>query len=191
MTPQNLFIKYKIWLQKETGEDVLGKGGADLLEAIQEFQDLGKATEQMKCSYKHAWNILQKIKKRYGENPVLTFRGGSGGGGGIKLSEFGLKLLRFYKKFENYIENALQNSELWQTYGLYTDLKNNLKGRVLDIKTDSQVAILKIQIEPPQDIYSIITTESVKDLELVDGKNVLACIKSTEVLVSMEESDKS
>ena len=191
MKNSNIQIKYKIWLQRDTGEDILGKGGADLLEAIKEFQDLGKATKIMKCSYKHTWNILQKIKKRYGESPVVTFRGGSGGGGGIKLSEFGQKLLRFYKKFENYVDHALHNSELWQTYGLHTDLKNNITGRVVDIKTDSQVAILKIQIQPPQDIYSIITTESVKDLELEVGKDILACIKSTEVLVSMEKEEGS
>ncbi|NVM29934.1 MAG: TOBE domain-containing protein [Candidatus Helarchaeota archaeon] len=191
MKNSDIQIKYKIWLQRDTGEDILGKGGADLLETIKEFQDLGKATKIMKCSYKYAWNILQKIKKRYGESPVVTFRGGFGGGGGIKLSRFGQKLLLFYKKFENYVEHALTNSELWQTYGLYTDLKNNINGRVIDIKTDSQVAILKIQIEPPQDIYSIITTESVKDLELEAGKDVLSCIKSTEVLVSMEKEERS
>ncbi|MHA1131514.1 MAG: TOBE domain-containing protein [Candidatus Helarchaeota archaeon] len=40
---------------------------------------------------------------------------------------------------------------------------------------------------PPQEIYSIITTESVKDLELGPNKQVLALIKSTEVLVSRGE----
>ena len=185
MNTQDIQIKYKIWLQKETGEDFLGRGGADLLQAINQFHDLGKATKIMKCSYKYAWNILQKIKKRYGENPVITHRGGSGGGGGIELSKFGHKLLRIYKKFENYVENALKNSDLWQTYGLHTDLKNKIEGRVIEVKKDSQVAILKIEISPPQDLYSIITTESVQDLELKKGKKVITLIKSTEVLVSM------
>ncbi len=181
-------IKYKIWLQKKGGKDILGKGGADLLDAINEFQDLGKATKKMKCSYKYAWNMLQKIKKHYGESPVKTFRGGKGGGGGIQLSEFGRKILRIYRKFENYIENALNNSELWQTYGLHTPVKNNITGHIVNIKKDEQVAILKIEIAPPQDIFSIITTESVEDLELKTGKEVMALIKSTEVLISPEKA---
>jgi molybdate transport system regulatory protein len=190
MDDSEIQIKYKIWLRKKTGEDVLGKGGADLLEAIDQLRDLGKATKKVNCSYKYAWNILQKIKERYGENPVITHRGGIGGGGGIELSEFGQKLLRIYRKFENYIENALNNSELWQTYGLYTTVKNNINGRVVNVQKDSQVAVLKIEVKPPQDLYSIITTESVQDLELEEGKEVLALIKATEVLISMEKKEK-
>ena len=190
MDDSEIQIKYKIWLRKKTGEDVLGKGGADLLEAIDQLRDLGKATKQVNCSYKYAWNILQKIKERYGENPVITHRGGIGGGGGIELSEFGQKLLRIYRKFENYIENALNNSELWQTYGLYTTVKNNINGRVVNVQKDSQVAVLKIEVTPPQDLYSIITTESVQDLELEAGTEVLALIKATEVLISMEKKEK-
>ncbi|MDD1779454.1 MAG: TOBE domain-containing protein, partial [Candidatus Helarchaeota archaeon] len=187
MNDPEIRIKYKIWLQKKTGEDIFGKGGANLLKAIDQFHDLGKATKIMKCSYKYAWNILQKIKERYGENPVITHRGGLGGGGGIELSDFGRKLLRLYTKFESYIETALKNSDLWQTYGLHTEVKNDIRGKVVDIQKDSQVAILKIEITPPQDIYSIITSESVKDLELKEGKEVLAIIKATEVLVSNEK----
>jgi molybdate transport system regulatory protein len=187
MNDPEIRIKYKIWLQKKTGEDVFGKGGAALLQAIDQHHDLGKATKNLKCSYKYAWNILQKIKDRYGENPVITHRGGLGGGGGIELSDFGRKLLRLYTKFESYIESALKNSDLWQTYGLHTEVKNDISGKVVDIQKDSQVAILKIEINPPQEIYSIITSESVKDLELKKGKEVLAVIKATEVLISMEK----
>lgn len=191
MNDPEIRIKYKIWLQKKTGADVLGKGGASLLRAIDLFRDLGKATKTLKCSYKYAWNILQKIKERCGENPVITHRGGLGGGGGIELSEFGRKLLRLYTKFESYLESALKNSDLWQTYGLHTEVKNDIRGKIVNIRKDSQVAILKIEITPPQDIYSIITSESVKDLELKEGKEVLAIIKATEVLVSMEKEASS
>ena len=111
MDTSNLHIKYKLWISKEDGKDVLGKGGAKLLESIDELRDLGKATERMNCSYKHAWNILDKIKKRYGESPVITHRGGSGGGGGIELSDFGRKLLIYYKKCEKYIDEAIKKVE--------------------------------------------------------------------------------
>ncbi len=112
MNISNLQLKYKLWISKEDGKDVLGKGGAKLLESIDELQDLGKATERMKCSYKYAWNLLQKIKNRYGESPVITHRGGVGGGGGIELSDFGRKLLIYYKKCEKYIDTAIKKAEL-------------------------------------------------------------------------------
>ncbi|MFX1294480.1 MAG: winged helix-turn-helix domain-containing protein [Promethearchaeota archaeon] len=110
MKAPDVQIKYKLWLHKRKNGDILGKGGADLLDAINEFQDLGKATQKMKCSYKYAWNILQKIKERSGKNPVITHRGGAGGGGGMKLSKFGHDLLIFYRKCQNYIETALKKA---------------------------------------------------------------------------------
>ena len=120
MKVSDIQIRYKLWLHKGTSgevleeagrkkKDILGKGGAELLEAIDELHDLGKATQRMNCSYKYAWNILQKIKKRAGEDPVITHRGGKGGGGGIELSEFGHDLLKLYKKCQEFVENALKN----------------------------------------------------------------------------------
>ena len=121
MKVSNIQIRYKLWLHKgktgevleETGgkkQDILGKGGAELLEAIDELRDLGKATQKMNCSYKYAWNILQKIKRRAGQDPVVTHRGGKGGGGGIELSEFGRDLLNFYRKCQELVETALKNA---------------------------------------------------------------------------------
>ncbi|HUX99456.1 MAG TPA: hypothetical protein VMV49_07885 [Candidatus Deferrimicrobium sp.] len=110
MDVSDIQIKYKVWLKKGESKGILGKGGANLLDAINEFHDLGKATQKMKCSYKYAWNILQGIKKKCGENPVVTHRGGAGGGGGIELSEFGHELLNLYRKCERYIDDALKKA---------------------------------------------------------------------------------
>lgn len=111
MESTNLQIKYKIWIQKKDGKDILGKGGAKLLKAIDELHDLGKAREVLNCSYKYAWNILQKIKQRFGMSPVITHRGGKGGGGGIELSDFGRQLLTYYNKCESYIDAAIKKAE--------------------------------------------------------------------------------
>ncbi|NVM04569.1 MAG: ModE family transcriptional regulator, partial [Candidatus Helarchaeota archaeon] len=81
MSLEDIEIDYKLWLKRKK-ENILGKGGAALLENIDKFGDIGKAAKELGYSYKYAWNILQKIKKRFGEAPVETFKGGTGGGGG-------------------------------------------------------------------------------------------------------------
>lgn len=178
-------IAYKIWL-KLGKENILGKGGADLLEYIDENKDIGKAAKRLGYSYKYAWNLIQKIKQRFGESPIETFKGGVGGGGGAKVTELGKRLINYYRTFENYITDALNNSDLWQSYGLKTTEKNNIPGKVVDIQKDENVALLKIEIEIPAQIISIITSEAVNDLDLKSDKEIYALIKSTEVQIIKE-----
>jgi len=179
-------IAYKIWLKRDK-ENILGKGGAALLENIDRLGDIGKAAKELGYSYKYAWNIIQKIKRRFGEPPVETFKGGVGGGGGSKITDLGRRLINYYRTFESYITHALNNTDLWQSYGLKTTETNKISGTVVDIKKDDNVAILKIRIDAFSKIASIITKEAVEDLDLKKGKDVLAVIKSTEIQIGKED----
>ncbi|MHA1385177.1 MAG: TOBE domain-containing protein [Candidatus Helarchaeota archaeon] len=186
MSLDDIEIAYKIWLKRDK-ENILGKGGAALLENIDRLGDIGKAAKELGYSYKYAWNIIQKIKRRFGEPPVETFKGGVGGGGGSKITDLGRRLINYYRTFESYITHALNNSDLWQSYGLKTTETNKISGTVVDIKKDDNVAILKIRIDAFSKIASIITKEAVEDLDLKKGKDVLAVIKSTEIQIGKED----
>ncbi|MBD3350713.1 MAG: hypothetical protein GF364_04415 [Candidatus Lokiarchaeota archaeon] len=106
MKTKNITPDFKIWLEKTDGKYILGSGGANLLKFIRETKDLTKAGKMMHISYRKAWNILQKIKKNYGESPVITHRGGKGGGGGMKLSDLGKELLGIYEEFYEIMNQA-------------------------------------------------------------------------------------
>jgi len=98
-------IKY--WLKFEN-ESILGSGWAKLLECIEKSENgsLTQAAKDCGYSYKYAWNILKRIEKRTGMNPVITGKGGSGGGGWVKLNEWGKFLLKKFiglrKKFADF-----------------------------------------------------------------------------------------
>lgn len=112
----------KIWLEFENGErrNILGSGWANLLNRINELNytednSLTKAAKDCEYSYKYAWNILKRIEKRTGQSPVVTGKGGSGGGGWVKLNEWGRFLLETYnklfseiKELEKKLENTLR-----------------------------------------------------------------------------------
>ena len=96
----------KIWLEFEN-KSVLGSGWAELLENIKK-NDGGSLTQAAKdCthkkkegySYKYAWNILKRIEKRTGKPVVITGKGGSGGGGWVKLNNWGKFLIDLYKEY--------------------------------------------------------------------------------------------
>lgn len=97
----------RVWLTNQDGKYILGLGGANLLKAINEEKNLGLAAKKIGVSYRKAWNILKKIEEDLGESPVNTYKGGTGGGGGMELSEKSIHLLNTYNELDSDIKKVL------------------------------------------------------------------------------------
>ena len=65
--------------------------------------------------------------------------------------------------------------------------RNQLKGTIKSIKRGDIMAEVVIQLPDGQQITSIITTDAIQSLRLEEGNQVLAIVKSTEVMVGKEE----
>ena len=78
-------------------------------------------------------------------------------------------------------------AELDVTSGLEISARNQLRGRIVDIRADGVMAEVVIRIGD-QDLVSIITSSSARRLGLAKGDDVLAVIKSTEVMVAKPAS---
>ena len=104
----------KVWLKFEN-ESILGSGWANLLKIIEKNEasngSLTQAAKECGYSYKYAWNILKRIGNRTGAVPADAFKGGIGGGGWIKLNEWGKWLLRNYFKLEEEIDKKVKKLE--------------------------------------------------------------------------------
>jgi len=100
----------KFWLQFEN-KSILGSGWAELLKSIEKNKEgsLTQAAKECNYSYKYAWNILKRIEKRTGMPVVITSKGGPGGGGWIKLNEWGNYLLDTYIQYFKEISKLEQN----------------------------------------------------------------------------------
>ena len=113
MFNREIKTSFKVWLSNSEGEYIIGKGGAELLKAIEETHSISKATEKLhpkKISYRKAWGMLQKIKEHIGQDPVETMSGGKGGGSTV-LTKAGKKLLETYLEFENIMHQTQINFE--------------------------------------------------------------------------------
>jgi len=109
-------IKFWLEIQDKGRKNILGSGWANLLECIDntdnsEPKSLTKAAKECGYSYKYAWNILNKIKERSGKSPVETRKGGLGGGGWVKLNDWGKYLLRTYKNLFTELEGIEKKLE--------------------------------------------------------------------------------
>ncbi|MBQ6511589.1 molybdopterin-binding protein [Methanobrevibacter sp.] len=61
--------------------------------------------------------------------------------------------------------------------------RNQLNGKVTGVELGAVMANVKIEIAEPGVITAVITKESVENLGLAEGDDVVALIKSTEVIV--------
>lgn len=64
--------------------------------------------------------------------------------------------------------------------------RNGLKGKVEKVDEGQVTASVKIKIEAPVELTAVITKESVGDLDVKVGDEVVAIIKATEVMVGKE-----
>jgi molybdate transport system regulatory protein len=111
------FFEYSFRLYlNEGGNRVLGKGGAQILEAIEECGTITGAAKKLGMSYKFMWDYLIRIRKILKTPIVVTYRGGAGrhrkGGGGTTLTPFARNMLEEFQATETNIKKMLNRRRI-------------------------------------------------------------------------------
>ncbi len=89
----NLGIKY--WL-KGFENFTLGYGDVILIKSLIITENLTKSSSELGYSYKYGWSKLRKISKSTNRPIVKTSKGGSGGGGTVKVTPWGEYLVELF-----------------------------------------------------------------------------------------------
>ncbi len=100
-------LKLKMWLV-DGNRFIVSDGRATLLRKIREYGSLSKAAIEMSMSYRHAWDILQRISENAGGDIVVSARGGRDGGA-TQLTELGEKILMEYENKAESLKSQLEN----------------------------------------------------------------------------------
>jgi molybdate transport system regulatory protein len=96
---------YKLWLEFE-GEYVFGPGAYAIMNHVLQKGTLTGVTESTGMSYRYAWGVIRKIELTLDVKILETFKGGPSGGGGAKITEFGLKLMQMFAQVRDGFEQA-------------------------------------------------------------------------------------
>lgn len=176
----------KVWLEYN-GKPILGKGGAEILEAIKEEGSISRAARKVGMSYRHVWSYLDNMQKVLKEPIVETYKGGRTGGGGARLTELGESLLKEYRRVEGYVGEILVDEEHWEAVGLKISARNRLKGVVKEVEKGKVASKVKVEISVPMVITALISREAVEELDIKAGDSVEAVIKATEVMIAKEK----
>ncbi|HMK95222.1 MAG TPA: TOBE domain-containing protein [Candidatus Limnocylindrales bacterium] len=176
-------LSCKVWIEYKD-KPLIGKGGAEILEAIEKENSISKAAETLGMSYRYVWNYIQDVQKTMEEPVVETFKGGKYGGGGAKLTDLGRSLLGEYKQVENYLNKVLSDSAGLEVKGVKLSARNIFKGKVVGVEKGIITAKVKVEVKVPVTITAVITKEAVEDLDIKVGDEVEAIMKSTEVMIA-------
>ena len=60
--------------------------------------------------------------------------------------------------------------------------RNSIQGKVTSVKSDEIMSLVKFEVTTPHEMASVLTTESVKDMNLKAGDKVTLVIKAIHVL---------
>ena len=183
LTNKNHKLSCKVWIEHQ-GKPLIGKGGAEILEAIDKENSISKAAETLGMPYRYVWNYLQEIQQALGEQIIDTYKGGKSGGGGAKLTDLGRSLLGEYKQVESYLGKVLSSQSGLEVSGLKLSARNQFKGKVVAVEKGVITAKVKVEVKMPVTVTAVITKEAVEDLDIKVGDEVSAIVKSTEIIIA-------
>jgi len=173
----------KIWIEYR-GKPLLGKGGAEILRSIKEEESILKATQTLQMSYRYVWGYIRDVQRALGEPILETFKGGKSGGGGARLTKLGQRLLDEYGLLEDSLNRVLTDRENWEAQNLKTSARNRLRAKVVSVEKHRTNAKVKIEVSTPSVVTTVITKETLEDLNLKVGDVVEAMVKSTGFMIA-------
>lgn len=186
-------LKARLLLEMD-GQSFLARQRVALLEAIDAHGSISAAARAVGLSYKTAWDTVDALNNLSDKPLVLRATGGRHGGGSTLTGQGRATLLMFQegeKRLQSILDGLAMNrttlddlQSLTRRFSMRTSARNQFAGRIEKITVDAVNAELRIRLDEENVIVSVITVESVSNLELHAGSEVYALIKSSSVILS-------
>lgn len=167
---------------------------SNLLSAIESTGSLNRAAKQVGLSYKGAWEILERANNLSPRLLVTTAIGGKHGGGSV-LTDAGKSLLKLLAKLRKEHDQFLDrmNRELAadtefnylirRTF-MKASARNQFFGTVSEMQHEGGINVeAVIALKGGDTLVAAITQESMKNLGVAVGVEVVALIKAPQVLI--------
>lgn len=106
-------VHVEISLELVASETFFRRETAQLLEYVEQTGSIQEACTKMEISYSKGMGLLKSAERQLGQQLVIRWTGGTGGGGAM-VSEKGKRLARYYRKMEKTLQQ--QGEELYRRY---------------------------------------------------------------------------
>jgi molybdate transport system regulatory protein len=164
-----------------------------LLEALQRTGSINRAARTAGLSYKGAWLLLEGACNLANE-PLLETATGGAGGGGTRLTDAAVGLLRAWHELQMQHRDFLlaQEARLAQLPALHgllrrmsmkTSARNQFAGTVSAVEIGPVSAQVTIALPAGGEITATLTSTAAKRLKLKKGKEALALVKASAIVL--------
>lgn len=164
-----------------------------LLEALQATGSINRAARTAGLSYKGAWLLLETACN-LAHTPLLQTTTGGPGGGGTTLTEAARGLLGAWRTLQDEQREFLRAQEarlaelpalagLLRRMSMKTTARNQFAGVVKALELGPVSATVTIALKSGDEIVATLTADAAKRLKLKKGKETLALIKASAVVL--------
>ncbi|RDI99155.1 LysR family transcriptional regulator [Dyella solisilvae] len=172
-----------------------GRERIELLARIGESGSISAAARAVGMSYKGAWDAVEAMNNLAGE-PLVSRAVGGRRGGGTQLTDRARRLIEVYRAMETAHQQfirqlggpqqaAMGELELVKRLMIRTSARNQLVGAVVAVEPGSVNDLIHLEIQGGQRIVATVTRDSTRTLGLAPGKEAMALIKASSVLIGL------
>lgn len=182
--------------------DFLGDKRVRLLEAIAQHGSISQAARHVPLSYKAAWDAVDAMNN-LSDAPLVERSTGGRAGGGTRLTEHGHRLIALYRAMEAEHQVALDRlsaayasapvgdivafQRLLRRMAVRSSARNQFMGTVCAVHAGPVDCEVRLRIDPQLALLATITRESLEQLALSVGSEVIAMVKAPSVQLSTRE----
>ncbi|MGB4074098.1 TOBE domain-containing protein [Pseudomonas sp.] len=191
-------------LESAIGADLSGVR-IRLLEEIDRRGSISQAAKAVPMSYKAAWDAIDTLNNLSAEPLVLRLVGGTNGGGS-QLTAYGQSMVAMYRALEGEYQATLDRvasqlgavgtgdvqgfQQLMRRLRINSSARNQFLGVISALTLGPVEAEVRINIGQHSEIVTVLTLASVESLGLAVGVEVLALVKASAVMLTVEQGLK-
>lgn len=177
----------------------LGETRVRLLEEIDRLGSINQAAKAVPLSYKAAWDAIDTLNN-LAPQPLVERVTGGRQGGGTRLTDYGRRVIAMYRALAREYQAALDRLSthlgdaagpadiqsfraLMQRMALKSSARNQFSGRITGLRDGRVDYEVRLALDEHTEIVAVITRASAENLGLAIGREVIALVKSSSVLL--------
>lgn len=164
----------------------------ELLAQIDASGSITAAAKAVGMSYKGAWDAIDTMNNLAG-TPLVERSAGGKGGGGTRLTERARQLIATFNQLQAEHQRFMQHLasqgltgdlDIMQRLMLKTSARNRLLGTVTEVCAGAVNDDIRMSLPGGQQLRATITRESTEELGLKPGRQVIALVKASAVMIA-------
>lgn len=168
----------------------------DLLRAVQKCGSISKAAKEVGISYKTAWDRIDAMNN-LSTTPLVLRASGGAKGGGTQLTELGERIIAgfqalmdehatFLARLGDQLHNIDDIANFVRSEQALTSAHNQFRGTVIELTPGAVNTEVILDIGADQHLVAMISCDSVTTLGLAVGKESIAIVSESSIILSRE-----